>query len=261
MLSKLLKRDLKKNMRWMWILFVGTIVFAAVSRGAKELGENVAFFKMIGIFLEGVFYGLAINLIIQPFLRNFLNFHKSFYSDESYLTHTLPVTKNALINSKYLTALIEILAGFGSLIVSLLIMYAGPNFTQVLKLLFSTLITGEFSLSLALIGVVVLIIVEFLMFISIIDFAIVVGFKSKEKRILKSFLITAGCAFAAITVLAISLVIVLAINGIKFTTTSLVLSATAFYSVIVTAIIIYSAISILFYFLAKKEFNKGVNVD
>ena len=261
MLSKLLKRDLKKNMRWMWILFVGAIGFALITRGVKELGENVAFFKMIGVFLEGIYYGLAINLIIQAFLRNFLNFHKSFYSDESYLTHTLPVTKNQLINSKYLTAFIEIVAGFGSLILSLLIMYAGPNFTQFLKLLFSTLITGEFSVALALISVVILIIVEFLMFISIIDFAIVMGFKSKEKRILKSFLITAACAFAAITVLAISLIIVLSINGIKFTTTSLVLSATAFYSVIVSAIVIYLAVTILFYSLAKREFNKGVNVD
>ena len=43
------------------------------------------------------------------------------------------------------------------------------------------------SLAIKLSGVVILIIVEFLMFISIIDFAIVMGFKSKEKRILKSF--------------------------------------------------------------------------
>ena len=261
MLSKLLKRDLKKNMRWMWILFVGTIVLAAVTRGVKELGENVAFFKVVGIFLEGVFYGLAVNLIIQPFLRNFLNFHKSFYSDESYLTHTLPVTKNALINSKYLTALIEIVAGFASLIVSILIMYAGPNFIQTLKLLLSTVITGEFSVALAIIGVVVLIIVEFLMFISIIDFSIIIGFRAKDRKILKTFLIILGISFAAITVLFICLLIVFAINGVKLTTTSLVISGSAFMSVLVSAIVIYIAVVVLFYFLAKREFNKGVNVD
>ena len=261
MLSKLLKRDLKKNMRWMWILFVGTIVLAAVTRGVKELGENVAFFKVVGIFLEGVFYGLAVNLIIQPFLRNFLNFHKSFYSDESYLTHTLPVTKNALINSKYLTALIEIVAGFASLIVCILIMYAGPNFIQTLKLLLSTVITGEFSVALALVGIVALIIVEFLMFISIIDFSIIIGFRAKDRKILKTFLITLGISFAAITVLFICLLIVFSINGVKLTTTSLVISGSAFMSVLVSAIVIYIAVVVLFYFLAKREFNKGVNVD
>ena len=164
MLSKLLKRDLKKNMRWLWILFVGTIGLAGVTRGVKELGESVAFFKMIAIFLEGVFYGLAVNLILQPFLRSFLNFQKSFYSDESYLTHTLPVTKSQLINSKYLTALIEIVAGFASLIVSILILYAAPGFLNTLKFMLSMIITGDFSAVLVVLFIVILIIVEFLMF-------------------------------------------------------------------------------------------------
>ena len=51
MLSKLLKNDLKKNMRWMWILFVSTIGVAIITRGTKELGENIGFFKLLKIFL------------------------------------------------------------------------------------------------------------------------------------------------------------------------------------------------------------------
>lgn len=259
MLSKLLKRDLKKNMSWMWILFVATIGVALITRGAKELGENLAFFEVIHIIFESAFYGLAVNLIIQPFLRNFLNFHKSFYSDEAYLTHTLPVTKNQLINSKYLTAVIEIVAGFATLIVSLIILFAGPNFIDSLKLLVSTAVSGNFSIVLVLF--VILVVVEFLMFISIIDFSIVVAFKSKDRRILKTFLIAMGCAFASLAVLVVCMFAVLAINGIELTSTSLVLEAGAMYSVFISAIVVYSAVSVLFYFLAKKEFNKGVNVD
>ena len=261
MLSKLLKRDLKKNMRWMWILFVGTIVLAAVTRGAKELGENLAFFKVIHIIFEGAFYGLAVNLIIQPFLRNFLNFYKSFYSDESYLTHTLPVTKNQLINSKYLTAIIEICAGFLTLIISLLILFAGPGFMAALKLLVSTAVSGKFSIVLILILFVILVIIEFLMFISIINFSIVVAFKSKDRRILKAFLIATGCAFASLAVLTVCMFAVLAINGIELISPTLVIEADAMYSVFISAIVVYSAVTGLFYFLAKREFNKGVNVD
>ena len=73
MLSKLLKKDLKRNMRWMWILFVSTIGFAILGRLVKELGDNIMFFKILGIFFDSVFYSLAVNLILQPFLRNFLN--------------------------------------------------------------------------------------------------------------------------------------------------------------------------------------------
>ena len=74
MLSKLLKKDLKKNMSWMWILFVSTIAIAGVTRGCKELGKYIAFFKIAGIFFDSIFYALAVNTLLQPFLRNFLNF-------------------------------------------------------------------------------------------------------------------------------------------------------------------------------------------
>ena len=67
MFCKLLKNDLKKNMRWMWILFISTILVAGVTRGFKELGENIAFFKILGIFFDSVFYALAVNVILQPF--------------------------------------------------------------------------------------------------------------------------------------------------------------------------------------------------
>lgn len=261
MLSKLLKRDLKKNMSWMWILFVTTIGVALITRGAKELGENLAFFEVIHVIFEGAFYGLAVNLIIQPFLRNFLNFHKSFYSDESYLTHTLPVTKNQLINSKYLTAVIEIVAGFATLIVSLIILFAGPNFIDNLKLLISTAVSGSFSTVLVIVLFVILVIVEFLMFISIIDFSIVVAFRSKDRRILKTFLIAMGSAFASLAVLMVCIFVVLAINGIELTSSTLVLESGAMYSVFISAILVYSAVTVLFYFLAKREFNKGVNID
>ena len=261
MLNKLLKKDLKINMRWMWILFASTIALAGLTRGLNELGKNIAFFKMTGMFFEGVYYGIAINAIIQPFLRNFLNFHKSFYSDESYLTHTLPVTKNQLINSKYLTALIEMVTSFACLIISLLIMYAGPNFTATFQLLLSTLVAEKVSIGLSLTLVIILIIVEFLMFISIIDFSIVIGFKSRDGRILKTFLITIGCAIAAALTLLVIMLIVLAINGVKLTSSTLTLSKTAFYSVMLTGIITYCIVIAVFYFLTKHHFNKGVNVD
>ena len=261
MLSKLLKKDLNRNMRWMWILFVSTILVAGITRGFKELGETIAFFKILGIFFDSVFYALAVNVILQPFLRNFLNFSKSFYSDESYLTHTLPVTKNELITSKFLTAIIEITLGFVTLVAALLIMFASPTTLTTLKLLLSTIITGNFSVVAILIVFVLLIIVEFLMFISLIFLSIVIAYRAKEKRVLRTFLLTAGMSMGAISILSIFLIAVLAINNVKLNTATLVLSNTAFFSVIITGIAVYIAIAALCYFLTKKEFNKGVNVD
>lgn len=261
MFAKLLKKDLKKDMRWMWILFVATIAVAGVSRGFKELGENLMFFKILTILFDSIFYSLLVNVIIHPFLRSFLNFTKSFYGDESYLTHTLPVTKNQLFNSKFLTAVIEMVLGFVSLIVSILIRYATPTMFKTLKLLLSTMIVGNFSIYLVLSLIVVLIVVEFLMFISIILFSVVIEYRAKEKKALKAFLLTAGISFIALIVLSIAMVIVLLINKVNLSSSTLVLSNNVFMSIILTGIAVYLAVGVIFYFLAKKEFRKGVNVD
>lgn len=261
MLSKLLKNDLKKNMRWLWILFLSTILIAGIARGSKELGETISFFKVLGIFFDSVFYGVAVNVILQPFLRNFLNFTKSLYSDESYLTHTLPVTKNQLINSKFLTALIEITLGFATLVISILIMYASPNMLTALELIVSTVVTGNISMFWVITLFILLVVIEFIMFISIIYFSIVIAYRSKEKRVFKSFLIASAMSIISFLVLSIIMLIVLLINKVKLTTSTLVLSNTAFISLILTGVIVYSIVTVVFYFLTKKMLNKGVNID
>ena len=261
MLSKLLKKDLNRNMRWMWILFVSTIIVAGLTRGCKELGHSIAFFKILGIFFDSVFYSLLVNVILHPFLRNFMNFSRSLYGDESYLTHTLPVTKNQLINSKFITAITEILLGFLTLVISLLIVFYSDTLFPTLEILLSTLVNGKISVFWTLLLFILLVIVEFLMFISIIFFSIVIAYRSKEKKVLKTFLFTALMSFASITILSIVMIIVLLINGVDISSTTLIMSPTAFMSVLLTGIIVYSIIIILFYFLTKKEFKKGVNVD
>ena len=261
MLGKLLKNDLKKNLRLLLILFGSTLAVAGLARGINELGENVAFFKILGIIFNSIFYALAANSIIQPFLRSFLNFTKSFYSDESYLTHTLPVPKNHLINSKFLTALIEITSGFMIVVLSLLILFGSPTLFDTLKLLLSTLITGEFSLFWVLFLIVALIIVEFIMYISIIYFSIVLAYRARERRVMTAFLYTALFAFASLSVLSVFMVVIMLANNISLTSTMLTLSNKAFFSIIVAGILVYSGISVLFYYLTKKAFRKGVNVD
>ena len=261
MLGKLLKYDLKRNMRWLWILFVCTILFAGITRGINELGKSIMFFKITAILFDSLFYALIANSLIQPFLRNFIDFSKSIYGDEGYLTNTLPVTKTQIINSKFLTAFTELIIGFICVILSLLIKFVTPTMFSTLKLILSTVIIGEFSIYLILSLIILLIIVEFLMFLSIILFSIIQGYKSNEKKILKSFIITAINAFISISFLSIVMFVVLLINKVNLSTTKILVSNSAFVSIITTGIIVYSFITILFYFLAKKQFNKGINID
>lgn len=261
MLGKLLKRDLHRNMRWLWILFVAVLGMAVLTRGCKALGEHVMFFQILGIFFDSLFYTGVVNIILHPFLQNFMNFTKSFYGDESYLTHTLPVTKNQLLTSKCLTALIEVTLGIATAVVSLLIMFWTPDLFDFLQGLILMLVGANLSAVLVLGLFVGLILVEFLMFLAMIFFAIVLAYRAKEKRVLKTFLYTCIMAFVAITILAIFMVAVLAINGVDLSSTTLVLSGSALISLLVTGICVYAGLTVVIYFLTRKFFNKGVNVD
>ena len=261
MFSKLLRNDLKKNMRWLWILFVSTLVIAGIARGCGEFSKTIGVFKVFKIIFESLAYTLIANCLIQPFLRSFLNFSKSLYSDESYLTHTLPVKKSQIINSKFLTALIEMTLAFLTVVVALIIMFAGPGTVEFIKLLISTLIIDEISVFGTLALMVVLIIVEFYMFITTIFLSIVIAYRSRERRVLKSFLYSAGLAFAFLIVLAGVMVIVMLINEIDLLSTTLLLSKGAFLSLMSSGIIVYSLACLLCWTLTHRVFKKGVNVD
>lgn len=261
MLSKLLKYDFRKNMRWLWIIFAGAILAAGITRGLSELGKSIAFFRVLSVLFDSIFYALVVNSIVQPFIRGFMNFSKSIYGDEGYLTNTLPVTKSQIINSKFIVTICEMVLGFVTLIISLLIRFWTPTMFTTLKYMLSSVITGEFSIALVLILVILLIVVEFLMFISIIYFAIILAYKSNEKKVLKAFLYTAIMAAAAGTILSMVMVVVMLICGINLTAETLELNSSLFYSIVLTGICVYSIMIVLFYFLAKREYNKGINID
>ena len=81
------------------------------------------------------------------------------------------------------------------------------------------------------------------------------------KKVLKTFTLTAAFAFASLTVLAVFMIIILTLNNINLSAQVMMLPKNAFVWITATGIVVYLAISTLFYFLAKKEFNKGVNID
>ena len=51
-------------------------------------------------------FSMVASILINTMMRSWIRFRDSIYKDESYLTHTLPVTKNNIYNSKFLQTLI-----------------------------------------------------------------------------------------------------------------------------------------------------------
>ena len=66
---------------------------------------------------------MVVSTIINTIMRSWVRFRDSLYKDEAYLTHTLPVTKKELYNSKFIQTLIFFIIGFIIVLISLFITY------------------------------------------------------------------------------------------------------------------------------------------
>lgn len=114
MFAKLLKYDLQSILKHWWIAavvsacvaFAGGICIsiANVNYTSYSVLQDIA---QLGIVVCCI--GLAIFYVLSEILV-FMRFYKNFYTDEGYLTFTLPVKKSQLLNSKTLMSLIVYVA-------------------------------------------------------------------------------------------------------------------------------------------------------
>ncbi|MBQ2892204.1 MAG: hypothetical protein IJE45_04860, partial [Bacilli bacterium] len=122
MLSKLLKYDLKYMIKNMSILYVLAIFFSITTRILFNIEQSIII-NIIGQISVGCMFAMLANILINTIMRSWVRFRDSLYKDEAYLTHTLPVTKNELYNSKFIQTLIFFFVGFIVVLISLFIAY------------------------------------------------------------------------------------------------------------------------------------------
>lgn len=114
MFSKLVKYDLRAIFKYWWIAAVTSAVLSVVGGFCVRLLNNeinaeeyveVQVFAGLGLFI--VIMGLVLFYVLTEVLI-LLRFYKHFFTDEGYLTFTLPVRKTSLFNSKVLSSMIFI---------------------------------------------------------------------------------------------------------------------------------------------------------
>lgn len=131
MFKKLLKYDMRSVSKYWWI-------GAAISLGASIMGallmrffmyivdseEPNTFLILIGIFsmIVAILCVLAVALsFVLTIVLVFVRFYKHFFTDEGYLTFTLPASRSALFLSKTVNAVIWYSLHFVVLAVSILL--------------------------------------------------------------------------------------------------------------------------------------------
>lgn len=113
MLKKLLKYDFQSVFKYWWIAALTSFVLSIAGGGCtslltteKDLPTAVFILAVLGLSLVVISY-VAFSLITMILV--FTRFYKNFFTDEGYLTFTLPVKKSQLLNSKLIMSAVTIL--------------------------------------------------------------------------------------------------------------------------------------------------------
>lgn len=129
MLGKLIKYDFKALSRYL-ILIHGMLLITAVlgrflfiGRLVQEPNSGLSEFGMaimtIGMLIYVILFMTA---VFGTMLMIAIHFYKNLYSDEGYLTHTLPVSRGQLLMSKTISGSIWMLIDIALVVLSVLIL-------------------------------------------------------------------------------------------------------------------------------------------
>ena len=133
MLGKLFYHEFKNTGKVMLLLYalVGLLTLASISvnffddRFASMSGpvrdlSSVILGAMITIYVLSLFALFVLTIIYLC-----IHFYKTMYSDQGYLTHTLPVSPIATLNVKLVTAMVWVLGAVAVIFLSVFLLYLG----------------------------------------------------------------------------------------------------------------------------------------
>jgi len=263
MLGKLVKYDLKWTYKVVIIFYILSVFFSVIGRIFVEI-ENSALFNILGKISIGIAISMMINSLINCIMRLWARFVKNIYKDESYLTHTLPLSKSTIYRAKVISSLISIFITFVLILVCLFICYYSKENIDVLKKLLelaaTTYDTTVIKLVL-LISVVMSLEIVYMVFVGYVG--IILGHKRNNRKMLMSILF----AFAIYMIMQIISLIGIVLYGtinpniMNLINTTEVINVESIKSAMYLAIGMYTIYTIFLYILGEKQLNKGVNVE
>lgn len=262
MLKKLLKYDLEWCYKPLLVFYILAIFFSIIVRIVQSFEQSLIVL-IIDKICCGVVIAMIINILINCFMRNWARFVRNIYKDESYLTHTLPVSKNKIYLSKILTAIITLLTSFIVIIVCLAISTLNKDTWIILKeSLEQSAIYFDSSVFSLIFVMIITIFFEFLFMLMSGILGIIIGHRSNNLKIVKSIII----GFAIYIILSSMSLGALFVAGllnsdIMSIFNNIEVSSNALKSMMVVGILVYAIYNLGIYFIGNKLLNKGVDID
>lgn len=256
MLKKLIKYDLIWINKIMLIYFIISIIICTLTRIAS-LNTSSSIGNIIYQVLKGVSISCFASVLINSVIRVWVRFRNSLYKDESYLTHTLPISKCTLYNSKIISSLISVFISLIIILISFIIAFLNKDLINTIKMIFN-------NNSFIIIGMILTVILEVFYMIHAGILGILIGYKSNNNSLLKSVFIGISLYFAMQLIILGIIYIIGYFNtdiGILFKEATNTIMDSSFRTLILAVDILYLVFIIIMYFIGKKIFNKGVNVE
>lgn len=262
MLKKLLKYDLEWCFKPLLVFYILAIFFSIIVRIVESFEQSLIVL-IIDKICCGVVIAMIINILINCFMRNWARFVRNIYKDESYLTHTLPVSKNKIYLSKILTAIITLLTSFIVIIVCLAIAALNKDTWNILKeSLEQSAIYFDSSVFSLIFVMIITIFFEILFMMMIGILGIIIGHRSNNLKIVKSIVI-GFVIYMILSSMSLGALFVAGLlnSDIMSLFNNIEVSSNALKSMMCVGILVYAIYNLGIYFIGNKLLNKGVNVD
>lgn len=262
MLKKLLKYDLKWCFKPLLVFYILTLFLAIVIRVVESF-EQTFILLIIDKIACGALISMIISILINLFMRNWVRFIRNIYKDESYLTHTLPVTKNEIFLSKILTSIITLLISFIVIIACVSVATLNENTWLFLKdSLEKSAIYFNSSVFSLIAVMIITIFFETLFIIMIGILGIIIGHRSNNLKIVKS-IVYGFIIYIALSILSVGILYLAGLidHSIMSLFNNIKISSSSMKKMLTIGISEYFIYIILMYILGNKLLNKGVNVD
>lgn len=263
MLNKLLKYDLKYMIKNMSIFYILAIFFSILTRILFSLKQTLIV-NIIGQITVGCMFSMIASILINVMMRSWVRFRDSIYKDEAYLTHTLPVTKNDIYNSKFIQTLVFFVFSFLIVILSIFIAYYTKERWVMLKGLIGTITTGlNFNTTLFVISFIAVIFLEVFNAIQCGFLGLLLGHTMNNNKIAFSVLFGFISYLVAQSIVLFLVFIVGLFNSsiMDLFKSTILLDTSAFKILVILSITIYLIIIFIMSIICKKVFNKGVNIE
>ncbi|MDO4611804.1 MAG: hypothetical protein Q4B34_03020 [Candidatus Saccharibacteria bacterium] len=260
---KLLKYDLRWIYKILAPLYLALVACAIFARLFGAI-ENSVVFEIVTQIFVGATIALAINILINTVARSCSRFTRNLYKDESYLTHTLPVSTKAIFRAKVLAALVTVFTTVAVVLASLFIAFYSDALLELVK---STLQLVAEIYNTSVIAILLLValvsFVEVLLFTLIGFVCIILGHRASNNKPLKSIIWGLVIYAGAQLLMLGALVLYGLVNPeiMNLINTTVAISVDALKSLLYFTSVVYLLDSIALYLLGQKLLARGVNVD